>query len=133
MRAEPARRNNGKDMDLEGWIAGSGNYALAIGYATVFWPRFVEIDGYIAREGITPEQLYGAAPRAARSRPSSIIRISPTCTGMRTRCSARTNSQRWAKSCAKSMRQSSPGSFRIRPASWGFTCLNPVERSTTIS
>lgn len=57
MRAELARWNNGDGIDLEGWIAGSGDYALAIGYATVFWPRFVEIDGYIVREGTTPEQL----------------------------------------------------------------------------
>jgi len=57
MRAELARWNDGDGIDLEGWIAGSGNYALAIGYATLFWPRFVEIDGYIVREGITSEQL----------------------------------------------------------------------------
>ncbi|WP_242110704.1 hypothetical protein [Luteimonas aquatica] len=57
MRAELARWNNGAGIDLEGWTNGMGNYGLAIGYLTVFWPEFVEYDGYILREGFSLDAL----------------------------------------------------------------------------
>jgi hypothetical protein len=68
MRDELASWNNGAGIDLEGWISGSGNFELAIGYATLFWPRFVEIDGFIVREGVTRERLqeWAASPRVTR-------------------------------------------------------------------
>ena len=43
--------NNGAGIDPESWIGCVGNYELAAGYSLLFWPRFVEFDRYILREG----------------------------------------------------------------------------------
>jgi hypothetical protein len=51
MDAELAAWNNGGGIDLEMWIGCQGNFALAVGYACVFWPAFTLFDGYILREG----------------------------------------------------------------------------------
>jgi len=32
--------NNGKGIDLESWTGCSGNFKLAVGYSTIFWPKF---------------------------------------------------------------------------------------------
>ncbi len=49
--------NNGQGIDIESWIGCSGNFQLAVGYSTLFWPRFVEFEGYILREGFSLESL----------------------------------------------------------------------------
>lgn len=49
--------NNGAGVDPQGWLCGSGNYELAIGYSLLFWPRFVAIDNYVLRHGGTEESL----------------------------------------------------------------------------
>jgi hypothetical protein len=36
--------NNGAGIDVDGWLAGSGNYELAIAFGELFWPRFVLVD-----------------------------------------------------------------------------------------
>ena len=41
--------NNGKGIDLENWIACSGDFKLAIGYSIIFWPKFYLIEDYIFR------------------------------------------------------------------------------------
>jgi len=51
--------NNGAGIDIESWIACIGNFQLAVGYSTVFWPRFVEFEGYVLREGFSVETLRG--------------------------------------------------------------------------
>ena len=51
MLPELAEWNNGKGIDLESWVGCSGNFRLAIGYAAIFWPRFVLFEDYILREG----------------------------------------------------------------------------------
>lgn len=68
MKAELARWNGGKGIDLEGWLAGSGNYALAVGYLSLFWPGLVEFEGYVLREGFSVDSLRGfeRAPGANR-------------------------------------------------------------------
>lgn len=43
--------NNGEGIDVESWIGCSGNFQLAVGYSTLFWPRFVEFEDYVLREG----------------------------------------------------------------------------------
>jgi hypothetical protein len=40
MRAELRAWNNGNGIDLESWVGCQGNFRLAVGYTTVFWPRF---------------------------------------------------------------------------------------------
>jgi len=47
MKEELGAWNNGKGIDLESWIACSGNFSLAVGYASIFCPEFVEFEGYI--------------------------------------------------------------------------------------
>jgi hypothetical protein len=42
---------------LEHWVDCNGNYSLAVGYATVFWPTFVPFEDYILREGFDVENL----------------------------------------------------------------------------
>ncbi|MCP1650420.1 hypothetical protein [Pseudomonas nitroreducens] len=57
MKEELGRWNNGAGIDLEGWIDCTGNYSLAVGYLTLFWPEFVEFDGYILRKGFSEDSL----------------------------------------------------------------------------
>ena len=59
MREELGRWNNGAGIDLESWAGCSGNYALAVGYLTVFWPKFTRFEGYILREGFSIDSLRG--------------------------------------------------------------------------
>ena len=41
MRDELAGWNNDAGISLETWIGCSGNFSLAVGYSSVFWPEFV--------------------------------------------------------------------------------------------
>lgn len=41
--------NNGEGIDLESWVGCSGNYSLAVGYAAIYCPDFVEFEDYIFR------------------------------------------------------------------------------------
>jgi hypothetical protein len=59
MKAELAEWNNGKGIDLESWIGCKGNFSMAVGYATVFWPEFVEFDGYILSVDFSEQSLRG--------------------------------------------------------------------------
>ena len=59
MKSELARWNNGAGIYLEAWASCSGNFSLAVGYLTVFWPEFLEFDGYILRSGFRVESLRG--------------------------------------------------------------------------
>jgi len=43
--------NNGKGVDLETWVNCTGNFQLAVGYSTIFWPTFNLVEDYIFREG----------------------------------------------------------------------------------
>ena len=47
---ELSKWNDGSGIDAESWIGGVGNYELAVGYSLIFWPHFVEFDGYVLRE-----------------------------------------------------------------------------------
>lgn len=49
--------NNGKGIDVRSWIGCVGNYQTAIGYSTMFWPEFVEIEGCVVRAGIPEENV----------------------------------------------------------------------------
>jgi len=50
MKSELARWSNGTGIDLESWVGCMGNFSLAVGYATVFWPEFVAFENYILRK-----------------------------------------------------------------------------------
>lgn len=49
--------NGGKGTDISSWIRFAGDFQKAIGYSTVFWPNFVEHEGYILREGFSESAL----------------------------------------------------------------------------
>jgi hypothetical protein len=68
MREELGAWNNGAGIELESWIGCEGRFALAVGYATLFWPEFVEFDGYILRKGFSETSLRGfeSQPGATR-------------------------------------------------------------------
>jgi hypothetical protein len=57
MEAELSKWNCGNGVDLETWINGSGNFSLAVGYTTIFWPNFVSFDGYILQSGFSESEL----------------------------------------------------------------------------
>lgn len=70
MKAELAAWNGGKGIDLESWIGCEGRFALAVGYATIFWPEFVAFDGYILRSGFSETSLRRFESQPGRSRKS---------------------------------------------------------------
>ncbi|MES1196819.1 MAG: hypothetical protein ABUL58_07740, partial [Steroidobacter sp.] len=59
MKAELGAWNNGAGIDLGSWVGCEGRFALAVGYASIFWPEFVEFDGYILRKGFSEQSLRG--------------------------------------------------------------------------
>jgi hypothetical protein len=59
MKAELAAWNNGAGIDIESWVGCEGNFSLAVGYTTIFWPEFVVFDGYILRKGFSEASLRG--------------------------------------------------------------------------
>lgn len=70
MRAELGRWNNGAGTDLETWVSCEGRLALAVGYATIFWPEFESVDGYVLRKGWHPEARRGFEQRPGATRQS---------------------------------------------------------------
>jgi len=51
--------NSDKGIDLGSWVNCVGDYKLAVGYSTIFWPRFTLFEDYILREGFSVESLRG--------------------------------------------------------------------------
>jgi hypothetical protein len=70
MESELAAWNNGAGIDLASWVGCEGRFALAVGYATVFWPEFEKFDGYILRKGFSQKALRGFEEQDGMSRQS---------------------------------------------------------------
>jgi hypothetical protein len=70
MKEELGRWNNGAGIDLESWASCTGNFALAVGYLTVFWPEFIEHEGYILRNGFSEQSLRGFETQPGATRKS---------------------------------------------------------------
>ncbi len=68
MRAELAEWNSGRGIDLETWVGCTGNFALAVGYAAVFWPKLVEYEGYVLHQGFSLESLRSFEERGGSDR-----------------------------------------------------------------
>lgn len=70
MQAELGAWNDGKGIDLDTWIGYEGNFSLAVGYTTLFWPSFIELGDYIFFEGVQEsnvrqfEQALGSTPQS---------------------------------------------------------------------
>lgn len=71
MKAELVAWNNGEGIDLESWVGCEGNFSLAIGYATVFWPEFVEFEDYILRKDFSETSLRGFESQEGCSKKST--------------------------------------------------------------
>ncbi len=69
MKAELGSWNNGAGIDLESWVSCEGNFSLAVGYASCFWPSFALFEDYILPKGIT-EDVLRDFERNGRSRKS---------------------------------------------------------------
>ncbi len=57
MIEELSKWNDGKGIQVEDWISCVGNFSLAIGYAELFWPEFIEFEDYILRKGFSESAL----------------------------------------------------------------------------
>ena len=63
MKAELGQWNNGNGITLDQWVGCIGNLNLAIGYSTIFWPKFEAVGKYILTEGWKPEAIRGCEVR----------------------------------------------------------------------
>ena len=70
MKAELAAWNGGRGIDLESWVSCVGNFNLAVGYLSVFWPEFAEFEGYILGKGFSEDSLRGFERSCAEDRKS---------------------------------------------------------------
>lgn len=70
MKDELAAWNNGAGIDLESWVGCEGRFALAVGYAAIFWPEFVEFEGYILRKRFSEKALRGFESQRGSTRKS---------------------------------------------------------------
>src|SRR5689334_25047153 len=59
MVSELAAWNDGQGIELQSWAQCVGGFKLAIGYSTVFWPRFILFEDYILPEVFSLQSLRG--------------------------------------------------------------------------
>ena len=57
-------------IDLESWVSLKGNFKLAVGYSAVYWPEFVEFNGYILKGGFSNSSLEGFEKQLSGDRQS---------------------------------------------------------------
>ena len=50
-------RHNGGEISPEEWAGSMGSYSLAIAYASLIWPKFVEYNGMVFRESVALEEV----------------------------------------------------------------------------
>ncbi|ESW88995.1 hypothetical protein NKI48_09455 [Mesorhizobium sp. M0644] len=75
MKAELAAWNNGSGIDLQSWVGCEGRFALAVGYSTIFWPKFVTFERYVLMEGFSEEGLrsFERDPNATRQSVEAVM------------------------------------------------------------
>jgi hypothetical protein len=59
MIPELAAWNNGEGISLDNWIACEGSFKFAVGYSTLYWPKFILFEDYILQENFTVESVRG--------------------------------------------------------------------------
>lgn len=64
MKAELAEWNSGEGVTLETWVGCMGRFSLAVGYASVFWPEFVEFEDLILSQGFSEDTIRNMMNRA---------------------------------------------------------------------
>jgi hypothetical protein len=60
--------HNGDEESPEGWASCVGTYSLAVAYAGLVWPQFVEIRGMVFRHGVTEQDVDGWLASTAHDR-----------------------------------------------------------------
>ncbi len=50
--------NNGKGIDIEAWIGCVGDFQKAVGYSTILWPKFKEVNGCVVNALTPDEKVY---------------------------------------------------------------------------
>jgi len=63
--------NNGSGISLQEWVGCVGNFDLAVGYSTVFWPTFEVVGDYLLTDGWTEEAIKGFE-KLSNSTPKSV-------------------------------------------------------------
>ena len=66
--------NDGAGIEPQAWIECVGNYELVTGYSLIFWPRFVQFEGYVLRHGFSVQSLRGFE-EATKGNRSAIERV----------------------------------------------------------
>lgn len=51
--------NEGRGIAPGDWISCVGTYELNVGYSLIFWPKFVEFEDYVLRDGFEESSLRG--------------------------------------------------------------------------
>jgi hypothetical protein len=49
--------DEGKGIDPKSWICCVGNFQMTIGYSTVFWPKFIEVDGFVVADDVDRDRV----------------------------------------------------------------------------
>jgi hypothetical protein len=75
MKDELSRWDNGSGIDLETWVACEGNFALAVGYSSAFWPEFIKFERYILRREFSETALrsFESKPGATRQSVETVM------------------------------------------------------------
>ena len=60
--------HNGGEESPEGWASCMGNFSLAVAYASLIWPCFVEVHGMVFREGVTEQDVESWLASAAHDK-----------------------------------------------------------------
>lgn len=68
MVAELAAWNSDRGISLDTWVACAGNMKLAVGYSTIFWPKFKLLSDYIVKEEVTEESLHSFEAQGKKDR-----------------------------------------------------------------
>ena len=71
MKDELGSWNNGQGIDLESWISCSGSFSLAVGYVSIFCPKFIEFEDYIFQSDEPVEEQFIENIRGFESREGS--------------------------------------------------------------
>jgi hypothetical protein len=79
MKDELGAWNNGQGIDLASWISCSGSFSLAVGYVTIFCPKFIEFEDYIFQSDEPVDEQFIENIRSFESRegstPASVERV----------------------------------------------------------
>lgn len=78
MKAELQAWSGGEGIDLEGWVGCMGTFSLAVGYAAVFCPDFVEFEDYIfVGSDVSDHVIHNVRGFAGRAGAAGLVGATP--------------------------------------------------------